>query len=93
MAQKDSELEKINSKNKALEIKINTLEKGLGQIEERLVDASKINEVSLNESILALEFRLPSNDILKCEYCAFTTESEKGLKVHKKRKHYNLTEN
>ena len=93
MAQKDSEIEKIISKNKALEIKIRFLEKGLGEIDEKLIEASRINQVSLNESISALEFRLPSKEILNCESCAFTTESEKGLKVHMKRKHDNSTEN
>ena len=82
--QKDLVIENIEIKCKALEKKVNDLEKENGEIEERV----------LNQSISVLEksIRIQDKEIFHCETCNFTTESERGLKVHTKRKHTNLTD-
>ena len=64
------------------------------EIEERVAYITQPNETFLNESIAVLEnsVRVPDNPIFKCSNCKFTTESERGLKVHIKRKHEHLEE-
>ena len=44
--------------------------------------------INLESSIRGFE-----NEIFRCEQCKFTTESNRGLKVHMTRKHTNLKEN
>ena len=85
LKQKDSELETIKSKQKILEDKLKQIEEETGAIEERV----------LNQSISVLEssIRITEKETLKCESCNFVTESERGLKVHRKRKHEDLSEN
>ena len=70
---------------------INKLEKRLSSMEKasekRFMDIQKsLNEVKDNyESLRKLVEK--ENDQLQCEYCEFTTTSNKGLKTHVKRKH------
>ena len=56
-----------------------TVEKETSEIEDRV----------LNQSISTLEnsMRIQEKESFKCEKCNFTTESERGLKVHTRRKH------
>ena len=76
---KDLEITTFKSNLEALEIILKNVEKETGEIEARV----------LNESISALEnsVRIPEKEIFRCEKCNFTTESERGLKVHTRRKH------
>ena len=48
----------------------------------------------MNGSISALEnsFRIPEKVTFECEMCNYKNESERGLQVHVKRKHENLSE-
>ena len=64
---------------------VKNFEKETGVVEERVIDVA-------NESISVLEnsFRIPEKTIYKYEECKCTSESERGLKVHIKRKHTNL---
>ena len=64
------------------------------EIEERVAYITHPNETFLNESIAVLEnsVSVPDIQIFKCLNYKFTTESERGLKVHIKRKHEHLEE-
>ena len=83
--QKDTVIENIKTKCNTLEDRVKELEKETGEIEERVI----------NQSISVLEnsIRIPDKEIFKCETCKFKSESERGLKVHIKRKHTNFSEN
>ena len=82
--QKDLVIRNFETRFKELENKVKGLEEDTGEMEERV----------LNQSISVLEnsIRIPEKEIYRCEKCKFTTESERGLKVHLKRKHTKLTE-
>ena len=62
------------------------------EIEERFAEITQHNETILNESIAALEIssKAADNPKFNCSKCNFTTVSERGLKVHMKRKHESL---
>ena len=91
---KNLEIQQIKKKYSALEISVKEIKKENMEIEERVADITQHNETFLNESIAVLEnsVRVPDNPIFKCSNCKFTTESERGLKVHIKRKHEHLEE-
>ena len=91
---KNLEIQQIKKKYSALEISVKEIKKENIEIEERVADITQHNETFLNESIAVLEnsVRVPDNPIFKCSNCKFTTESERGLKVHIKRKHEHLEE-
>ena len=55
------------------------------EIEERFAEITQHKETILNESIAALD-----NPKFNCSKFNFTTVSERGLKVHTKRKHESL---
>ena len=80
--QKDLEIRNIQAKCIKLETKVKHLEEETGEIEERVINQSL--------SVLENSVRIPEKEIFKCEKCNFSTESERGLKVHIKRKHANL---
>ena len=82
--QKDLEIRNIQAKCIKLETKVKHLEEETGEIEERVINQSL--------SVLENSIRIPEKEIFKCEKCNFSTESERGLKVHIKRKHANLSE-
>lgn len=82
--QKDEEIKTIRCNLEALELIVKNVEKETGEIETRV----------LNESLSVLEnsIRIPEKELFKCDQCKFTTESERGLKVHNKRKHAEIME-
>ena len=90
--ERDLEISELKQKFKDLETIVKKFGKEIGEVEERVIDATKSNETFLNQSISVLEgsFKLPEKVLFKCEQCNFTTESEKGLKVHSRRKHVDL---
>ena len=90
--EKDLEISELKQKFKDLEKIVHNFGKEIGEVEERVIDATKSNETFLNQSISVLEgsFKLPEKVIFKCEQCNFETESEKGLKVHFRRKHVDV---
>ena len=89
---KELENQDIKKKHKALENLVKDLQKCNGVIEERFAVIKQQHETVLNESIAAFEtsLRVPDNETFSCTKCNFTTESERGLKVHVKRKHVNF---
>ena len=82
LKKKDEEMSAMQQNLIALGKSVKDFEKEIGAVEERVIDAA-------NESISVLEnsFRIPEKTLYKCEECKFTSESERGLKVHIKRKH------
>ena len=53
------------------------------------MDEKENSESLLNKSLAVLEnsVKVPETETFQCDKCNFTTESERGLKVHTKRKH------
>ena len=63
------------------------------EIEERFSDFIQHNESVFNQSIADLENSLMVQvQTFNCTKCNFTSESERGLKVHIKRKHEKIEE-
>ena len=68
------------------------LYKSIEVLEERFVEIKQQHETVFNENIAAFETSLtvPDKETFNCTKCNFTKESERGLKVHVKRKHVNF---
>ena len=92
--EKDQEIQDIKSKYDTLEAAVKEIKKHNNTFEERLADIIQQNSTFLNESIAVLDKSTRAAEIPKfeCENCNFVTESERGLKVHLKRKHDDLAE-
>ena len=67
---------KFKNMEEHFEKKTHDLEKAIKQ------QQTKIENVTVDIQKLEIE-----NEIIKCEKCEFTTNSEKGFKTHMKRKH------
>ena len=80
--EKDLQINELKQNYKAFETKLKNFEKDIGdrQVQEKVEDASKINETVLNESISALEnsSRIQEKVTFECEMCNYKTESERG---------------
>ena len=89
---KDAEIQLIQTNYNSLETDFKEMVKQNREIEERFAEITQHNETILNESIAALEIssKAADNPKFNCSKCNFTTVSERGLKVHMKRKHESL---
>ena len=88
-------LEKIDNLTRVIEekdIMINKLLEKMKAIEERLGDKDVPTEETVNETELetcprSYDIEVQTEEIYKCEICDFETKKERGLNIHKRRKH------
>ena len=90
--EKDLEFQSVQRKYDNLEAAFKEIKEHNDTFEERIEEITQHNNTFLNDSIAVLENSNKVADVPKfeCENCNFSTESERGLKVHVKRKHDDL---
>ena len=84
LKQKDKEIKQMSKKFQDLEASFGKFRKEYVEIEERVTETLENNQTFLNESISVLGV---TEKKFNCSKCNFNSESERGLKVHIKRKH------
>ena len=77
LKEKDSQINELKLMFGAFKNTVKKLDKDIGEVEEREMDAAKNNETFLNESISVMEtsFKTQEKPMFRCETCYYKTQS------------------